>query len=127
MNTIDWIERTKRRHRQCLTRQSNGAAALAVSVPAGVERNWTRRFQDPDVMLEGELAKLENCLAVRSDLVPVVSANFAAAVAVSLFDGWHWFPRAGSRPVRSGPLGPNACAASAPPRTSWNGSRARAA
>jgi len=72
MNTIDWIERTKRRHRQCLEWRSNGAAALAVSVPTGVPRNWSRWFQDPDVMLEGELAKLENCLAVRSDVVPVV-------------------------------------------------------
>ena len=36
-------------------------------------------------MLEGELAKLKNCLAVQSDVVPVAFPNFTAAVVVSLF------------------------------------------
>lgn len=81
---IDWVERTKRRHELCLSWHSEGAVALAVSAPPRLGRDWTRWFQDPQVMLDHELALLENKLAVQSDIVPTVFTNFTAAVVVSM-------------------------------------------
>jgi uroporphyrinogen-III decarboxylase len=83
----DWIARTKRRHQLCLNWQSDGAVALAFSAPTGIKRDWTHWFRDPQVMLDEELAALENRLAIGSDALPVAFVNFTAAVVFSIFGG----------------------------------------
>lgn len=83
----DWIARTKRRHQLCLNWQSEGAVALSFHAPTGVTPDWARWFQDPQAVLEGELAALRNRLAIGSDALPVAFVNFTAAVAFSMLGG----------------------------------------
>ena len=61
--------------------------ALSFRAPTGVRQDWTRWFHDPQAMLDGELAALRNCLAIRSDEVPVAFVNFTAAVVFSMLGG----------------------------------------
>ena len=76
MDILTWIERTKRRHRQCLNWQSNGAVALAVTVPTGVRADWTRWFQAPEVMLESELARLDHYSQFEDRLALISQTGF---------------------------------------------------
>ena len=82
-----WIGRTRERHTRCLNWQSDGAVALALTVPVPDPAPLTERYTRPEVILEHQSHVAETIVQVRSDQLPCLHPCFNAAVLFSGLGG----------------------------------------